>query len=149
MFKKIQQVLKKWISIPRFILLVFLLFLILIIGIWNSLPFFLEWGVKGAAEDAGYPEFEMKVTQLDPWKTKILNLSTGTDQDLLKISQIDILYDPASVALGEINAISLSGVSAKVDIDEEILNTNESSDGSSFSESFNMIQNLLSAPPLS
>ena len=149
MFKKIQQVLKKWISIPRFILLVFLLFLILLIGIWNSLPFFLEWGVKGAAEDAGYPEFEMTVTQLDPWKTKILNLSTGTDQDLLKISQIDILYDPASVALGEINAISLSGVSAKVDIDEEILNTNESSDGSSFSESFNMIQNLLSAPPLS
>ena len=67
----------------------FLLFLILLIGIWNSLPFFLEWGVKGAAEDAGYPEFEMKVTQLDPWKTKILNLSTGTDQDLLKISQID------------------------------------------------------------
>jgi hypothetical protein len=148
-FKKIQQVLKKWISIPRFILLVFLLFLILLIVIWNSLPFFLEWGVKGAAEDAGYPEFEMKVTQLDPWKTKILNLSTGTDQDLLKINQIDILYDPASVALGEINAISFSGVSAKVDFDEKIFNTNESSDESSFSESFNMIQNLLSTPPLS
>ncbi|MBT5715566.1 MAG: hypothetical protein HOI70_01495, partial [Opitutae bacterium] len=88
--------------------MVVLFFLILLIGIWNSLPFFLEWGIKGAAKDNGFPDFQMKVAQLDPWKTKILNLSTGTDQNLLEISQVDILYDPASVALGEINAISMS-----------------------------------------
>lgn len=149
MFSNIKQILKKWISVPRFILLVVLLLLILLIGIWNSLPFFLEWGIKGAAKDGGFPGFEMKVTQLDPWKTKILNLSTGTDQDLLNINQIDILYDPASVALGEINAISLSGVSAKIDIDGNFSNTNENSDESSFFESFDMIQDLLSTPPLS
>jgi hypothetical protein len=148
-FQKIQQILNKWFSIPRFILLVVLFFLILLIGIWNSLPFFLEWGIKGAAKDNGFPDFQMKVAQLDPWKTKILNLSTGTDQNLLEISQVDILYDPASVALGEINAISMSGISAKVDIGEHILNSKESSNESSFSETFNMIQDLLSTPPLS
>ena len=149
MFQKIIQLLKKWFSIPKFVLLVVLFFLTLLIGVWNSLPFFLEWGVKGAAKDNGFPDFKMKVSQLDPWKTKILNLATGSDQNLLEISQIDILYDPASVALGEINAISLSGISAQVEIEENILNTKGSSNESSFTENFDLIQNFLSNPPLS
>jgi hypothetical protein len=148
-FQKIIQLLKKWFSIPKFVLLVVLFFLTLLIGVWNSLPFFLEWGVKGAAKDNGFPDFKMKVSQLDPWKTKILNLATGSDQNLLEISQIDILYDPASVALGEINAISLSGISAQVEIEENILNTKGSSNESSFTENFDLIQNFLSNPPLS
>ena len=60
------------------------------------------------AKGAGLQNFEMQVSDLDPWITKVLDLAMKDQGNSLSVKQIDILYDPSTVALGEINALSIT-----------------------------------------
>ncbi|MDC3335571.1 YdbH domain-containing protein [Opitutales bacterium] len=122
--------------------------LLLLVGIWNSLPFLLEWSVVKMAKGAGLQNFEMHVSDLDPWKTKVLDLAIKDQGNSLRVKQIDILYDPSTVALGEINALSITGLSGRVntDTDKEAEGTESTN---SYRYFFDSIDQLLINSPLS
>ena len=100
------------------------------------------------AKGAGLQNFEMQVSDLDPWRTKVLDLAMKDQGNSLSVKQIDILYDPSTVALGEINALSITGLSGRVntDADKEAEGTESKN---SYRYLFDSIDQLLINPPLS
>ena len=149
--KVINQVIKNLkirFSIPRTLLWLIFTAFVLLAGAWYSLPFLAEWGIGKIAKDAGSPNFKVQVSSLDLWKTKILDLSGDIDGNSLSIDQIDILYDPSKLALGEINALSVTGLSAQVNMDKN--ETGKEVDQKFFwRECFDSVDELLMNPPLS
>jgi hypothetical protein len=145
---KLKSIFREKFSISRALLVVILLSLLLLVGIWNSLPFLLEWSVVKMAKGAGLQNFEMHVSDLDPWKTKVLDLAIKDQGNSLRVKQIDILYDPSTVALGEINALSITGLSGRVntDTDKEAEGTESTN---SYRYFFDSIDQLLINSPLS
>jgi hypothetical protein len=140
--------LKKRFSIPRTLLWLIFIAFVLLAGAWYSLPSLAEWGIERIAKDAGSPNFKMEVPKLDLWQTKIVDLSGDMNGNSLAIDQIDILYDPSKLALGEINALSVTGLSAKVNIDEK--NAGEEFDQKKlWSEILDLADLLLIDPPIS
>ena len=148
MWFKLKSIFREKFSISRALLVVILLSLLLLVGIWNSLPFLLEWSVVKMAKGAGLQNFEMHVSDLDPWKTKVLDLAIKDQGNSLRVKQIDILYDPSTVALGEINALSITGLSGRVntDTDKEAEGTESTN---SYRYFFDSIDQLLINSPLS
>ena len=148
MWFKLKSIFREKFSISRALLVVILLSLLLLVGIWNSLPFLLEWSVVKMAKGAGLQNFEMHVSDLDPWKTKVLDLAIKDQGNSLRVKQIDILYDPSTVALGEINALSITGLSGRVntDTDKEVEGTESTN---SYRYFFDSIDQLLINSPLS
>ena len=142
------KIIKKQFSIPRALLLLVLVTILFLAGAWYSLPSVVEWGIGKMAKEAGSPNFKMQVSRLDPWKTKVLDLSGDIAGDSFAVEQIDILYDPSKLALGEINAVSVTSLSANVNIDKN--DTGEEFDNTGFwLEIFDSVDKLLTDPPLS
>ena len=148
MINQFIQIFKKRFSIPRALLSLVLVVIVLLFGFWYSLPSLVEWSIGRIAKDAGSTNFKMVVSELGPWKTKILDLSGDIEGDSLSIDQIDILYDPSKLALGEINALSVTGLSAEV-------NTAKNESDEEFNkeifwgEIFDSVNGILITPPLS
>ena len=135
-------------SVSRALLLVVLFAVVLLAGIWYSLPTLVEWGVEKLAKEGCSPNFAMEVSELDPWKTRIVDLSLGSEGDSIAVEQIDILYDPSKLALGEINAFSITGLSfeSNVDFDDS---SEEVDTEKSWDEIYNFVNEVLINPPLS
>ena len=72
-------------SVSRALLLVVLFAVVLLAGIWYSLPTLVEWGVEKLAKEGGSPNFAMEVSELDPWKTRIVDLSLGNEGDSIAV----------------------------------------------------------------
>ena len=80
--------------------------------IWLVLPDLVEWGLRNQSEDFGYSDFEVEVEQVDPWLSRFTSLRMQKEDSLsLGIDRAEILYSPASLAEGKIDAISLTGLS--------------------------------------
>lgn len=105
-------------------LLIFVLFLLVsLIIVYSTLGFILEWSVGRMAKGQGILNFKMDVVQVDPWVTKIKNLK-GLNE--VTIDEIEARYDPATLAIGKINSLSVSGVSAKVELESQNEEDNKS-----------------------
>jgi len=135
-------------SVSRALLLVVLFAVVLLAGIWYSLPTLVEWGVEKLAKEGGSPNFAMEVSELDPWKTRIVDLSLGNEGDSIAVEQIDILYDPSKLALGEINAFSITGLSFESNLDFDD-SSEEVDTEKSWGEIYNFVNEVLINPPLS
>jgi len=66
------------------------------------------------ARESGYSDFDMTVSQIDPWVTTITNLHGLND---ISIEEIKARYDPGLLALKKINSLSISGLSANLNFD--------------------------------
>lgn len=135
-------------SVSRALLLVVLFAVVLLAGIWYSLPTLVEWGVEKLAKEGGSPNFAMEVSELDPWKTRIVDLSLGNEGDSIAVEQIDILYDPSKLVLGEINAFSITGLSFESNLDFDD-SSEEVDTEKSWGEIYNFVNEVLINPPLS
>lgn len=148
MWFKLKSIFQGKFSISRALLVVILLSLLLLVGIWNSLSFLLEWSVVKMAKGAGVQNFEMHVSDLDPWKTKVSNLAVKDKDNFFSVEQIDILYDPTTIALGEINALSITGLSGRINTETSV-EVNGTETKNYFRDFFTPINQLLINPPLS
>ena len=148
MINNIINFFKNRFSVSRALLLVVLFAVVLLAGIWYSLPTLVEWGVGKLAKEGGSPNFAMEVSELDPWKTRIVDLSLGNEGESIAVEQIDILYDPSKLALGEINAFSITGLS--VESNTENVDSREGGDEEvKWSEIHDLVNEVLINPPLS
>ncbi|MDG1325510.1 MAG: YdbH domain-containing protein [Opitutales bacterium] len=148
MINNIINFFKNRFSVSRALLLVVLFAVVLLAGIWYSLPTLVEWGVGKLAKEGGSPNFAMEVSELDPWKTRIVDLSLGNEGESIAVEQIDILYDPSKLALGEINAFSITGLS--VVSNTENVDSKEGGDEEvKWSEIHDLVNEVLINPPLS
>ncbi len=145
--RQITKFFKKKFSILRVLLSVCLLVALLLTVIWNSLPFIVETSIKAKVEESGIGKFEIEVSELDAWKTKMLNLSGEKSGNFLTIDQVEVLYDPSGIATGKINALSVTGLSATLNPGK-----NEKDKGIDwdkfFRESYDSIDKLLLNPPI-
>ncbi|MDG0963906.1 MAG: YdbH domain-containing protein [Opitutales bacterium] len=148
MINNIINFFKNRFSVSRALLLVVLFAVVLLAGIWYSLPTLVEWGVGKLAKEGGSPNFAMEVSELDPWMTRIVDLSLGNEGESIAVEQIDILYDPSKLALGEINAFSITGLS--VVSNTENVDSKEGGDEEvKWSEIHDLVNEVLINPPLS
>ena len=72
------------------------------------------------ARESGYSDFDMTVSQIDPWVTTITNLHGLND---ISIEEIKARYDPGLLALKKINSLSISGLSANLNFDSSSENS--------------------------
>lgn len=114
MWIKLKQFYKEKYTHRRAILVFFLFLLFLLVAIFNSLGFLLEKGVVKMARESGYSDFDMSVSQIDPWVTTIRNLHGLND---ISIEEITARYDPGLLVLRKINSLSISGLSANFDLE--------------------------------
>ena len=114
MWIKLKQFYKEKYTHRRAILVFFLFLLFLLVAIFNSLGFLLEKGVVKMARESGYSDFDMSVSQIDPWVTTIRNLHGLND---ISIEDITARYDPGLLVLRKINSLSISGLSANFDLE--------------------------------
>ena len=103
------------------VLLTFLIASVLIIFlVWVSLPFLLNWGLSKMARESGFSEFDAEVEQIDPWGTRISKIQMHKKQQMrLTVEQVNLVYAPASVAQGKLDAISMTGLDLDFQADAE------------------------------
>ncbi len=146
--ERITNFLKKKFSIPQAVFALCLLVALLLATLWFALPLILESQIKEMGRDAGIGELEVKVSEVDPWKTKMLNWSGESGGKSMTIDQVEVLYDPAGIAMGKVNALSVTGLSASPNPAK-----NEKSGNFDweefFSTGYGLIDKLLLEPPLS
>ena len=148
MTERITNFFKKKFSILRALLALCLLAALLLATLWFAFPLILESQIKEMARDAGIGELEVEVSEVDPWKTKMLNWSWESGGKSMTIDQVEVLYDPAGIAMGKVNALSVTGLSANLNPGK-----NEKSEDFDweefFSVNYGLIDKLLLEPPLS
>ena len=82
---------------------------------WISLPYLAKWGLAGLARDHGYSDFNLKVEQVDPWSTRFSKLGMANEEGMkVALERLNLVYSPNSLALGKIDAISMTGLDVEV-----------------------------------
>ena len=70
------------------------------------------------ARDSGFSEFEVEVEQVDPWLARFSKIEMRKkDQISLAIDQVNLIYEPGTLAQGTINAISMTGLGLEFNAD--------------------------------
>ena len=94
--------------------------ILIVFFVWLSLPFLLKWGLSGIARDSGISDFRVEVDQVDPWLTRLSKIEMlKKDQLRLAIDQINLIYNPGTLATGTVNAISVTGLDLEFQPDEQ------------------------------
>jgi hypothetical protein len=140
---KLKLFCKEKYTFRRAILVFFLFLLLLLVAIFNSLGFLVEWGVVRMAKASGYEDFDLKVTQVDPWVTTIENLHGLND---ISIEEIKARYDPGLLALRKINSLSISGLSTNMDFEND--QDKQEADKTLLQEVKEILNEVLENPPI-
>ena len=143
MWIKLKLFCKEKYTTPRAILVFFLFLILLMLAIFNSLGFLVEWGVLRMAKASGYEDFNIEVSQIDPWVTTVKNLHGLND---ISIEEIKARYDPGLLVLRKINSLSISGLSTNLDFEND--HDNQEPEKTLLQEVRELLNEVLKNPPI-
>jgi len=113
------------------------------------LPQILDLSVKKLAEKGGLPTPKFSVEEVGMKATKIRNFSLDLQDINTSVDELNFLYQPADLAFGRINAVSLTKPEIQVHLprflEKVLLNTQKFETNSSLEES---ISTAISSPPI-
>ena len=113
------------------------------------LPQILDISFKKLAEKSGFPTPKFSVEEVGMKATKIRNFSLDLQDINTSVDELSFLYQPADLAFGRINAVSLTKPAIQVHLplflEKVLLNTQKFETNSSLEES---ISTAISSPPI-